>query len=90
MNIKIGDSVVQLGFDYAKIKQVKEVKPQTISLCNYYEGVAIDLEPKQNPAMWRLYDAQKVTQLEEILGQVSQLRRQVVELYRSLPKIELT
>ena len=94
-NIQRGDSVVTIGGlgDFVITKTVSRVNPNTLALVSFYEIddrlVETALEPRQRPNAWRKYDKPKVERMISLADQVASDKKELLELYRSLPKIEL-
>ena len=94
-NIQRGDSVVRIsGFnDFLIVKTVSRVNPNTLALVDIYEidgrQVETSLDPRQHPNAWRKYDHLKATRMEQLTQQISFCKKELWELYKSLPKIEL-
>ena len=94
MNIQRADRVVQIGGlgDTVIIKTVSRVNPNTLALVHLYEidnrQIETALEPRQRPDAWRKYDHIKVVRMKQLTEQIDECKKELFELYRSLPKIE--
>jgi len=95
-NIQRGDRVVTIGglYDLLIIKTVSHVNPSTLALVSVYEidgrQVETALEPRQHPDMWRKYDRPRVIRMKQLTEQIGDCKRELGELYKSLPKIEIS